>query len=126
MTDVRGECPACRRTGLFLGEGGFVTCPQSDCPNPGAPSDVLHWAAFPDDPFSPDLHDAFSMLRAVARHCAVLASYEIRPYDPHLDRRRWRWQTSGRARSQAWVRSLDQAVIARLAAAASERARSPR
>lgn len=27
-------CPACRRVGLFLGNGGYITCSQDDCPNP--------------------------------------------------------------------------------------------
>ena len=27
-------CPACGWRGLFIGSGGYVTCPQFDCPNP--------------------------------------------------------------------------------------------
>jgi hypothetical protein len=39
--NVQGRCPACHRGGLFLGEGGYVTCSQFDCPDPGAPSSAL-------------------------------------------------------------------------------------
>ncbi|HEX5496354.1 MAG TPA: DUF6085 family protein, partial [Mycobacteriales bacterium] len=38
---VAAYCPACGRYGLFLGAGGHVTCPQQDCPNPGAASEIL-------------------------------------------------------------------------------------
>lgn len=38
MTDVhprvQGECPACNLTSLFLGEGGYVTCSNLECPMP--------------------------------------------------------------------------------------------
>ncbi|GAB2906921.1 hypothetical protein GCM10027047_01470 [Rhodococcus aerolatus] len=44
---VAGFCPACGKRGLFVGEGGYVTCSQIGCPNPGAPSDVL-FAPAPD------------------------------------------------------------------------------
>jgi hypothetical protein len=35
------RCPACGRTGLFLGKDGWPTCSQSDCPDPLALSDLL-------------------------------------------------------------------------------------
>lgn len=31
---VKGKCPACGWTSLFLGSGGYVTCANLDCPNP--------------------------------------------------------------------------------------------
>ncbi|MFB7440218.1 hypothetical protein ACFC01_17975 [Streptomyces mirabilis] len=39
---VRGNCPACGRASLFLGDGGYVTCSIIDCPNPSAADDMLH------------------------------------------------------------------------------------
>lgn len=39
---VQGRCPACRRTSLFLGNGGHVTCARLDCPSPCAADDLLH------------------------------------------------------------------------------------
>lgn len=39
--DVQGTCPACGRRSLFLGEGGHVTCSQSDCPDPSAVDTML-------------------------------------------------------------------------------------
>ncbi|MFH9610453.1 hypothetical protein [Streptomyces sp. NPDC017448] len=46
MTDrahptVQGRCPACGGGGLFLGAGGYVTCPRIGCPAPDAASTVL-------------------------------------------------------------------------------------
>lgn len=38
---VAGRCPACGRRGLFVGNGGYLSCSQSGCPDPGAPHDVL-------------------------------------------------------------------------------------
>lgn len=38
---VQGRCPACGGAGLFLGEGGYVTCPRLDCPEPDAASTLL-------------------------------------------------------------------------------------
>jgi hypothetical protein len=38
---VRGRCPACSRTTLILGAGGYVTCAHLDCPNPSAASEAL-------------------------------------------------------------------------------------
>jgi ribosomal protein L34E len=39
--DVQGRCPACGCTRLLLGEGGYVTCPRIDCPEPDAASTLL-------------------------------------------------------------------------------------
>lgn len=39
---VAGKCPSCGRPDLFLGEGGYVTCSQFDCPIPDAASELLH------------------------------------------------------------------------------------
>lgn len=41
MPIVRGTCPACGIKSLFLASGGYVTCANLDCPNPGAASDLL-------------------------------------------------------------------------------------
>ena len=41
MTTVVGYCPACGGSSLFLGDGGYVTCSRSDCPNRSAASDIL-------------------------------------------------------------------------------------
>lgn len=49
----------------------------------------------------------------------ISASYWIRPYDPHLDARRWRWTTSGRQRSYAVLNGLTAAERADLIAALS-------
>ncbi|MFJ6667451.1 hypothetical protein [Streptomyces sp. NPDC091383] len=38
---VKGRCPACGTAGLFLGNGGYVTCSLIDCPEPDAASVVL-------------------------------------------------------------------------------------
>ncbi|MFD9763213.1 DUF6085 family protein [[Kitasatospora] papulosa] len=39
--DVQGRCPACGNTRLYLGDGGYVTCPRLDCPEPDAASTLL-------------------------------------------------------------------------------------
>lgn len=41
LTDVQGRCPACGHEGLFLGEGGYLTCPRDTCPEPDAASTLL-------------------------------------------------------------------------------------
>lgn len=38
---VKGRCPACGATSLFLGEGGYITCARLDCPQPDAASTLL-------------------------------------------------------------------------------------
>lgn len=45
-------------------------------------------------------------LVAMARHSVVMLGYRVRPYDPHLDARRWAWQRSGRQRSYAAVHRM--------------------
>jgi hypothetical protein len=45
---VRGKCPACGGTTLFLGSGGYVTCSWIRCANPVAPSEALG-IVFPTD-----------------------------------------------------------------------------
>ncbi|MER5694903.1 DUF6085 family protein [Streptomyces mirabilis] len=42
LPQVQGRCPACGRTSLFLGDGGYVTCSIIDCPNPSAADELLH------------------------------------------------------------------------------------
>ncbi|SEO83287.1 hypothetical protein [Actinacidiphila rubida] len=39
--DVKGHCPACGGTSLFLGEGGYPTCSRAECPEPDAASTLL-------------------------------------------------------------------------------------
>ncbi|MFB7707941.1 hypothetical protein [Streptomyces sp. NPDC056105] len=41
LPHVAGRCPACQRGGLFLGDGGHVTCSQADCPDPCAADKLL-------------------------------------------------------------------------------------
>ncbi len=41
MVDVVGRCPACDRSGLFVGSGGYITCSNVDCPNPSSISTLL-------------------------------------------------------------------------------------
>lgn len=38
---VRGRCPVCGTSSLFLGNGGYVTCSQADCTEPEAASTAL-------------------------------------------------------------------------------------
>ena len=42
---VRGTCPACGLDSLFLGAGGWVTCANLSCPDPGAAIDLLRPSA---------------------------------------------------------------------------------
>lgn len=42
---VKGRCPACNRAGLFLDNGGYVTCSHADCPEPDAASTALEQPA---------------------------------------------------------------------------------
>ncbi len=43
---------------------------------------------------------------AEVAHALVMADYWVRPYDMHLDARRWRWQRSGRQRSHDALAAL--------------------
>ncbi|MDH6116873.1 hypothetical protein ABH930_000292 [Kitasatospora sp. GAS204A] len=38
---VQGRCPACTRSTLILGAGGYVTCAHLECPDPTAASNLL-------------------------------------------------------------------------------------
>lgn len=38
---VQGRCPACGTSGLFLGDGGYITCSLADCPQPDAATEVI-------------------------------------------------------------------------------------
>ncbi len=42
---VKGNCPACGGSSLFLGDGGYVTCSRIDCPEPDAASTTLEQPA---------------------------------------------------------------------------------
>lgn len=40
---VKGICPACNsRDGLFIGDGGYLTCAWIECPEPDAPHRALN------------------------------------------------------------------------------------
>ncbi|MER7813830.1 hypothetical protein [Streptomyces sp. NPDC096153] len=47
MVDVQGRCPACGKTSLFLGAGGYVTCSRLECPEPDAASTLLERVSVP-------------------------------------------------------------------------------
>ncbi|MDJ0460621.1 hypothetical protein [Streptomyces sp. H27-C3] len=57
--DVQGRCPACGKTSLFLGDGGYITCSRLECPEPDAASTALERqpvrAAAPAAAAAPDL-----------------------------------------------------------------------
>ena len=38
---VQGRCPACGTKGLFLGDGGYITCSLRECPQPDAATEVI-------------------------------------------------------------------------------------
>lgn len=57
---VQGRCPACGRTALILGSGGYVTCSHLDCPEPDAASTLLE-----RDPRADALTEAAAALQAV-------------------------------------------------------------
>lgn len=38
---IQGRCPACGTKGLFLGDGGYITCSLIDCPQPDAATEVI-------------------------------------------------------------------------------------
>jgi hypothetical protein len=38
---IQGRCPACGHGRLFVGSGGYLTCPKTDCPMPDAASRLL-------------------------------------------------------------------------------------
>lgn len=46
---VQGVCPKCGLSSLFLGDGGYVTCGNLPCKDPGLASDLLF--------FGPQLHE---------------------------------------------------------------------
>lgn len=41
LPHVQGRCPACGTAGLFLGDGGYITCSLIDCPQPDAATEVI-------------------------------------------------------------------------------------
>lgn len=41
LPQVQGRCPACGTAGLFLGDGGYITCSLIDCPQPDAATEVI-------------------------------------------------------------------------------------
>lgn len=43
---VRGRCPECFGSSLFLGEGGYVTCSRLECTDPTRADSLLNQGAF--------------------------------------------------------------------------------
>lgn len=41
MIDVQGRCPACGLTTLFVGDGGYITCSNVDCPRPDLVNELI-------------------------------------------------------------------------------------
>lgn len=74
LPHVDGRCPACGRGGLFLGFGGYVTCSQRDCPNPGAAHEAIEQQA--------DSNAAERSIRAAASH-AEITSQPDKPRHPN-------------------------------------------
>lgn len=50
---VAGRCPACGGHTLFLGAGGYPTCPLRECPDPTAAADLLLGTTVPTAPAPP-------------------------------------------------------------------------
>jgi hypothetical protein len=69
---VQGHCPACGTTGLFLGNGGYVTCSRVDCPEPDAASTVLERPPAASEAQQPDtgtlaaIFEGFGLLLATS------------------------------------------------------------
>ncbi|MFE6931781.1 hypothetical protein ACFVDT_07090 [Streptomyces sp. NPDC057699] len=76
---VQGRCPACGNTRLFLGSGGYVTCPRIDCPAPDAASTLLEEnAGTTSVTIEPDPSGLVTKLARWAPACA-----EGRHFPPH-------------------------------------------
>jgi hypothetical protein len=71
---VKGRCPACNGSSLFLGSGGYVTCSRLDCPDPTAADEQLHT--------HPAAEDALEELRRLLRG----ATYHRERAEARLDR----------------------------------------
>lgn len=41
LPHIQGRCPACGTGGLFLADGGYITCSLADCPQPDAATEVI-------------------------------------------------------------------------------------
>lgn len=41
LPHVQGRCPACGTGGLFLADGGYLTCSLINCPQPDAATEVI-------------------------------------------------------------------------------------
>lgn len=95
MTTVVGYCPACGGSSLFLGDGGYVTCSRSDCPNPAAASDIL------DDRETQGHSQALSEVESRARReVAEEIAQAITDIDPravHADGGWWQGFADGKA-----------------------------
>jgi len=75
LSEVRGICPACRRTSLFLGSGGYLTCAHLECTAPDSATTVMEnppWAA--DECGRPDCTE--TLRKMVFLHHEVNTAYE--------------------------------------------------
>lgn len=41
MQDIQGRCPACGLATLFVGDGGYITCSNIDCPRPDLVTELI-------------------------------------------------------------------------------------
>ncbi|TXS35744.1 hypothetical protein [Streptomyces sp. OR43] len=74
--DVRGRCPACGNTRLFLGSGGYVTCPRIGCPEPDAASTLLGHAVGIEQ-LAADRDQAAATVERVRAECAAIGTPHI-------------------------------------------------
>jgi hypothetical protein len=70
---VQGRCPACSRSTLILGAGGYVTCSHLDCPSPASASDLLEQAGGCPDPIECDHEAALGQARELLRQFTNIA-----------------------------------------------------
>ncbi|MFJ4837144.1 hypothetical protein [Streptomyces sp. NPDC088746] len=76
---VQGRCPACGNGRLFLGSGGYVTCPRLNCPAPDAASTLLEEnAGTTTVTVEPDPSDLVTQLGRIVPACS-----EGRHFPPH-------------------------------------------
>lgn len=62
------RCPACERLSLFVGEGGYVTCGNLECPNPDY-----------EDALARHTKEAVARAKAEARKAAFDKIFEMAP-----------------------------------------------
>lgn len=112
-TPVKGHCPACGWSGLFVDDSGFITCPQYDCPNPSAAADILddretqHLVTFTEQgwtirhPLRERLDDQLTACalndacRALSGPPPQLGTYRVEPHP--INPGAWTWARVGTA-----------------------------